>query len=262
MIRFLLKLPIFKRIIPSLSTKFYKFFKKNRNYFKVKNINFYLDFLDPIDRHMILYQEYESDQVSFLEEKMSQNSFAYFLDIGSNSGYYSFYFADKFKNIKIKAFEPNSDPYNRFKKTLEKNFFSNIEVFNFGLSDTDHKTQVRAMIKDGYTHSNTAIVYSGGKFEDKDFEIKDAYFKVGDDIFSFKNQMISIKIDVEGHEIYTLRGLINNLKDNKCLLLIEIPDPNYDEVDNFLNMIQYKKIFKSEQRSDYIYTNIKTFNGW
>ena len=55
--------------------------------------------------------------------------------------------------------------------------------------------------------------------------------------------------------------LINNLKDNKCLLLIEIPDPNYDEVDNFLNMIQYKKIFKSEQRSDYIYTNIKTFNG-
>ena len=93
MIRFLLKLPIFKRIIPSLSTKFFKFFKKNRNYFKIKNINFYLDFLDPIDRHIILYQEYESDQVFFLEEKMSQNSFAYFLDIGSNSGYYSFYFA-------------------------------------------------------------------------------------------------------------------------------------------------------------------------
>ena len=42
---------------------------------------------------------------------------------------------------------------------------------------------------------------------------------------------------------------------------IEIPDPNYDKVDNFLKMIQYKKIFKSKYRSDYIYTNIKTLKS-
>tara|TARA_B100001175_G_scaffold307189_1_gene306118 strand:+ start:526 stop:1311 length:786 start_codon:yes stop_codon:yes gene_type:complete len=261
MIRFLLKLPFFKRLIPSLSVKYFKIFKNNRNYFKVKNINFYLDFLDPIDRHIILYQEYENDQVNFLESKMKENPFTYFFDIGSNSGYYSFYFAKKFKNLKIKAFEPNIDPFNRFKKTLDKNSFQNIEVFNFGLSDTNQKTQVRAMIKDGYVHSNTAILYSGGKFDDKDFEIKEANFKIGDDIFSFKKEMLSIKIDVEGHEIYTLKGLINNLKNNQCLLLIEIPDPNYDKVDNFLKMIQYKKIFKSKYRSDYIYTNIKKLNS-
>tara|TARA_Y100000741_G_scaffold58577_1_gene40839 strand:+ start:936 stop:1721 length:786 start_codon:yes stop_codon:yes gene_type:complete len=261
MIRFLLKLPFFKRLIPSLSIKYFKIFKKNRNFFKVKNIFFYLDFLDPIDRHIILHQEYENDQVNFLENKMKEIPFTYFFDIGSNSGYYSFYFAKKFKNLKVKSFEPNIDPYNRFRKTLEKNSFKNIEVFNFGLSDMDQKTQVRAMIKDGYVHSNTAILYSGGEFNDKDFEIKDANFKIGDDIFSFKNEMLTIKIDVEGHEIYTLKGFINNLKNNQCLLLIEIPDPNYDKVDNFLKMIQYKKIFKSKYRSDYIYTNIKTLKS-
>ena len=69
--------------------------------------------------------------------------------------------------------------------------------------------------------------------------------------------MLAIKIDVEGHEIYTLKGLTNILKNNHCLLLIEILDPNYDKVDNFLKMIAYKKIFKSKRRSDYVYTNIK-----
>tara|TARA_B100000900_G_scaffold275376_1_gene235353 strand:- start:51 stop:839 length:789 start_codon:yes stop_codon:yes gene_type:complete len=259
MIKFLLKLPIFKRLIPSLGIKYFKFFKKNRNFFRIKNIDFYLDFLDPIDRQIILNKEYEDDQLIFLEDKMRQNSFSYFFDVGANSGYYSFYLARKFKDIQVKAFEPNIDPYNKFKKTLEKNFFQNIEVFNFGLSDTDQKTQVRSMIKDGLVHSNTAVVYSGGEFDPKKFEIKEANFKIGDNIFNLKDTMLSIKIDVEGHEIYTLRGLINNLKNNKCLLLIEILGPNYDKVHNFLNMINYKKIFKSKIRSDYIYTNIKTF---
>ena len=139
MIEFFAKLPILRRLIPSIGTKVLKLFKKNRGYFKIGEINFYLDFLDPIDRQIIIHKKYESDQVLFIEKQMEKISFDYFLDVGANSGYYSFYFANKFKNLKVIAFEPNFDAFNKFKKTLYKSTFKNIEVFNFGLSDKKKK---------------------------------------------------------------------------------------------------------------------------
>ena len=86
MIRFLVKLPIFKRLIPSIGIRVLRFFKKNRGYFKIGEINFYLDFLDPIDRQIILHKNYENDQVIFLEKEMEKNLFDYFLDVGANFG--------------------------------------------------------------------------------------------------------------------------------------------------------------------------------
>ena len=96
MIKFFLKIPLFKRLIPSLGIRISKLFNKNRGYYNIKSIIFYLDFLDPVDRQIILNKEYEQDAVNFLEDEMRKNFFSNFLDIGANSGYYSFYFAKKF----------------------------------------------------------------------------------------------------------------------------------------------------------------------
>lgn len=256
MIKHLVRLPFLKKLIPSIGIRYFRFFGKNKNYFKVNDIYFYLDFLDPIDREIILTHEYEGDQIIFLEEKMKQISFSYFLDIGSNCGYYSFYLASKFKDLKIKAYEPNIDAYNKFNKTLSKNSFKNIEIFNFGLSDSNQKTKIRSMIKDGFVQTNSSILYSNHQFNPEDFDVKEATFKAGDEVLTFNNEKLSIKIDVEGHEMYTLKGLTNNLINNKCLVLIEISERNYEEVHKLLNKFGYKNIFKSELRSDYIYTNI------
>lgn len=259
MIKFLIKLPFFKRLIPSLSIRYYKFLKKNKNFYKIGNINFYLDYLDPLDRQLILNKNYEYDQVSYLEQQMKKDNFSYFLDIGANSGYYSFYFTDKFKNLKIRAFEPNIDAFNKFKKTLSKNLFKNVEVFNFGLSNSERKVGIRSMIKNGFVQSNSAVLDNTHKFNEEDFEIKDAILKIGDKIFNFNQEKLCVKIDVEGHEIYTLRGLFNTLDQNKCLLLIEISDGNFENVNGFLSSIGYQNIFKSQYRSDYIYTNIQSY---
>ena len=113
MIRLFLNLPIFKRLIPSIGIKVLKLLNKNKSFYKVNNILFYLDFLDPIDRKIILYKEYEHDSVSFLEDQFAQHSILNFLDIGANSGYFSFYFAKKFKNLKVKAYEPNLEAFDQ-----------------------------------------------------------------------------------------------------------------------------------------------------
>jgi len=64
MIQFFAKLPILKRLIPSIGTRVLKLFKKNRGYFKIGEINFYLDFLDPFkdlenNSHMYFVHSYE-----------------------------------------------------------------------------------------------------------------------------------------------------------------------------------------------------------
>ena len=154
MIKFFLDLPIFKRLIPSIGIKLLKLLNKNKGYYKIKDILFYLDFLDPIDRKIILYKEYESDSVNFLENLFNQHSISHFLDIGANSGYYSIYFANKFKDLKVKAYEPNVVAFEKLKKTLSKCSLKNLEIFNYGLSNIEKKVKMITWYKHGYAKTN------------------------------------------------------------------------------------------------------------
>lgn len=255
MIQYFSKFPILKRLIPSVGIRVMRFFNKNRGYFKIGNINFYLDFLDPIDRQIIIYKKYEDDQVLFLEGIIKRICFDYFLDIGANCGYYSFYFANKFKNLNIKAFEPNIDAYKKLRNTLEKNLFLNIEIFNFGLSDFKKKVQMFCIKTHNHTHSNSQIFKKSDNYDLKNCKVFQANMEKGDDLMNCSNKKLIFKIDVEKHEIFTLKGLIKNLRNNKCIILIEIADSRFKEVNYFLHKINFYQIFKSKYRSDYIFSN-------
>ena len=137
MISFLVKLPIFNRLIPSISIKILKSIKKNRGFFKIGDSKMFLDFLDPIDRELILHQEYEKEEISILIGLIKKHSVNYFFDIGSNCGYYSIQLGKIFERLKILSFEPNEEAYFKFNKTLSinQNISEKITLHNFGLSD-------------------------------------------------------------------------------------------------------------------------------
>ena len=256
MIEYFAKLSFLKRFISSIGKRTLKILGKNRGYFNINGIYFFLDFLDPIDREIIINKKYEHDQVMFIENEMKKNLFSYFLDIGSNSGYYSFYFANKFKNLKILSFEPNFEAFYKLKKTLKKNSFNNIKIFNFGLSNKKTNVYMKSMIKNGFVHSNSSILNNLREFKDKNFKIFESNLRVGDHEIKLKNKRLLIKIDVEGHEIFVLKGLIKNLNQNKCLILIEIGDNKFNKVNNFMIKNHFKLLFKSKLRSDYVYSNL------
>ena len=254
MIKFIIKFPVFKRLIPSLGIKILKLLNKNRGYYNIKNIIFYLDFLDPVDRQIILNKEYEQDAVNFLEDKMRKNFFSNFLDIGANSGYYSFYFAKKFPDLKIQAFEPNIDAYDKFLKTILKNSFKNVEISNFGLSNINNKVKMITWFKHGIAKTNSIIL---DKSHDvRNSKIFEANLKVGDEIIKIRNKKIVLKIDVEGHELSVLDGLKSLLKKNNSLILIEIADEKFEKVNKYLSEKNFRIIFKSKYRLDYVYSNL------
>ena len=215
----------------------------------------YLDFLDPIDREIILFKEFEKIELDFLLNQIRKNNINYFLDVGANCGFYSLNIANELSNIKIFSFEPNYEAYFKFSKSLEKNFelSKKINLQNFGLSNKSSKLKMQSMIKFGYPQTGgTSIINNNTKNNNYQFF---GDFKTGDDCINLNQKNIAIKIDVEGHELNVLNGLEKTLKLNKCILQIEIFKNNFDKVHNLLTSTGYKNFYKLEKRSNYFYSN-------
>lgn len=255
MISKLIKLPILKRLIPSILIRLLKILNKNRGYFKVNSFEMFLDFLDPIDREIILSQEFESQEINFLINQIKLNSINYFLDVGANCGYYSLKISKEVPNIKILSFEPNIEAYSKFSKTLKKNLnlSKKIKLENFGLSDMAAKLKMQSMLKHGYAQTGGSSIINKN-LNSKNFTFF-ADFKVGDDYLKLSDEKISIKIDVEGHELNVLKGIKNIIKKNQCILQIEVFTKNFEKVDNFLLSFGYTKFYEVKNRSNYFYKN-------
>ena len=83
----------------------------------------------------------------------------------------------------------------------------------------------------------------------------EADFKIGDEVLKLNNQKLAIKIDVERHELSVLKGFVNLLNNNDCLIQIEIFEKNFKEVDQFLKENKFSKISSFDKRSNYFYSN-------
>ena len=255
MISKLIKFPLLKRIIPSLSIRFLRLLNKNRGYFKINQFKMFLDFLDPIDREIILSQEFEKQEIDFLINQIKYNNINYFIDVGANCGYYSLIISNEISNIKVLAFEPNIEAYSKFSKSLKENIdlSKKITLENFGLSNLSAKLKMQSMIKFGYAQTGgTSIINENENTKNFTFF---ANFKIADNFIKLTNEKISIKIDVEGHELNVLEGMKNIIKKNKCILQIEVFKKNYEKLDNFLKLLGYKKTYEVKDRSNYFYSN-------
>ena len=261
MLNILSKISILNKLISSLGIRLLKLLNKNRGYYKINGINMFLDFLDPIDREIIITKEYEIKEISKLTKLIDDNKTNYFIDIGANCGFYSLNISSKFKDLNILAFEPNIDAYQKFKKTIEGNIdkFQNIKIYNYGLSDKKSKLKMRSKIKHGYVQTGGSTIHDGETYND--VSIYDADFELGDEKLKFINSNLAIKIDVEGHEFSVLLGLKKLLTNNKCILQIEIFNDNFEKSNNFLVNNNFKKIseIKSNINStykNYFYSNV------
>ena len=252
MIKFLVKLPILKRLIPSLGIRLLSILKKNRGYFKINNIKMFLDFLDPIDRQIILTEEYENDEFLIFSKYIKENSINNFIDIGANCGFYTFHLLNI---LNVFAFEPNLEAYEKLEKTLKKNntFKDKVKLYPFGISDKNSVLKMKTKVKFGYVQTGGSSV--SNPIEEEGHELFQADFKIGDEVLKLNNQKLAIKIDVERHELSVLKGLINLINNNDCLIQIEIFEKNFKEVDQFLKDNKFSKISSFDERSNYFYSN-------
>ena len=255
MIKYLIKIPILKRLIPSLGIRLLKILKKNRGFFNIDGFKMYLDFLDPIDRAIILNKTYEIEEINILTKLIRNNSVTKFIDIGANCGFYSFKFA--MQNLEVFAFEPNLEALLKMNNTIIKNqnLKDKIKIFSYGISDINSKMQMRSMVKHGYTQTGGSSLTVNESFKNNKYKIYEAEFKIGDEILKFKKNNIAIKIDVEGHELNVLKGIQDLLKSNNCIIQIEIFKENFNLVNSFLLEKNFILVDQFKERANYFYSN-------
>ena len=252
--KILKKIPLIKRIYPSLMKIFYK---NKKIKFKFFDVNLEGNFSEPMDKEMFLFNNYENFQIKFLINNIKKYDSNYFLDVGANSGIYSLIIGDKFHKIKIKSFEPVKKTLVKFKNNLKLNKkLKNIKLYKFGLSNKTSKLLMKAKVRDGYVQSSG---YGVVKKEDnlKNLHTESHFFKIGDNIIKLKNKNISIKIDAEGHEYEVLHGLKNLLNFNRIFLQIEIFNKNFNKTNKYLKKHKFKFLnsIYNDGKTDYYYKN-------
>ena len=260
--KLLLKIPIIRRLYPSLLRRLLKLFKLNRRLWKIKDFKMYLDFLDSVDREIILKNEYEPKQIDYFLMHAKNNKINQIIDVGSNCGYFSFYMANNISDANIYAFEPIPEVYSRFTVTIKasrKKIRDKIKLLNLGLSDKKSTVTMALPIKNNFIGTGGARFVDINYYPTDNEFIKQVEFQKGDDLFTSINQTWGLKIDVEGHELNTLKGMEKFLLANKVFIQIEIFDENFDVVNAYLLMKNFSVVsqIKDSSKTDYFYSNFK-----
>lgn len=177
-----------------------------------------------------------------------------FVDVGANQGEFTLYACSKLTKGKVLAFEPTSYQLGLLRTNIELNHFNNVEVNNYGLYQEEAKLEVYTSY-DTSIHSGTNEGLSSLYKSETRQEIEEVIdLKVFDTEYYEKLSRVDVvKIDVEGAELFVLKGMINSLKKFKPLLLIEMNKKTFQDagytmgdVVHFLEDLNYKpyKLFR------------------
>ncbi|MBK9637345.1 MAG: FkbM family methyltransferase [Bacteroidetes bacterium] len=224
--RRILKLPIFEQFLvlisQNLHTSFvqklvppnYLYKKETFRLVKRNGINFKLDISNVIDHSYYFYLEKPEYHSIILKIQSAQ----VILDIGSNIGNSSLYFASLNSSAKIISFEPHPNSYKKAIENIKLNNFSNIEIINIGLGQQKMTTKLYEV--DEYNSGMNRILPDnfGSPYKLVELDILDDVLKR-----KLIDHVDFIKIDVEGYELSVLSGSIETLK-SKPLLFIEIDE--------------------------------------
>jgi FkbM family methyltransferase len=216
---------LFKAIsaVPQLKYRFYKklgqWADKNKDSDFLSSSNgakMLLNLNDAVQRHIFIYGYYEPVETKFwLHYSKKQNVI---FDIGANVGYYSLIAATQLPKGRIFAFEPITKTYNRAKKNIELNKFTNIELNQLAMSATNGQLSLNIgnVHNWGMSSINTHDHLSG--------ETQVVTCKTVDSFIRDKNlqELNLVKIDVEGSEMEVLKGMQTTLQTLKPTLLVEV----------------------------------------
>jgi len=138
------------------------------------------------------------------------------VDIGANTGYYTLRLSSHVgKKGKIIAIEADPTSCNILKQNCELNNFSNVEIKNLAILDSNKQV----ILHQDKTHSGISSISAKDydKSKTNDLLIQATTL---DNLLKNRFQKIDwIKIDVEGAELAVLKGSIKTLKNTKNILI-------------------------------------------
>ena len=170
---------------------------------------------------------YEKNVIYWLDKLFDKLDKPVFYDIGANIGYYSIRYCD-FAD-RIYSFEPVKTTFDLLVENIRLNNLKNVGVFNLGISDQSGKRQINL-----YSSSGNNSLFSRSIPNDIDLKKigdQEVELKILDDLV-FNSKILPpgiMKIDVEGSELFVLKGAEKTISKFKPVLLIEYSKATSDD---------------------------------
>jgi FkbM family methyltransferase len=185
--------------------------------FKSSNIKFQCTNNDkrlaPFDA--LNFASYEADELDMQLELINPNSTI--LDIGGNYGWYALHVAKKYPNAKIFSFEPIPNTFLHLNKNISLNGLSNIQTYNFGLSDEEGEF---LFYYDPELSVNASLQNVSAK--DSIITVKCSVNTLDNFWKGSKSPIDFIKCDVEGVELLAFKGGLETIRKDLPIIFTEM----------------------------------------
>ena len=167
------------------------------------------------------------------------------IDVGAYSGVYSIYCAKKHSAV-CYAFEPNPLMYGRLNENITlNNAQRHIHAMNFGLSNERAKLPF-------YTSPSTLLT-SAGSFQPSRRKPRKQQLEVEvyDDLPLSVLSVDLIKIDVEGYELKVISGMVETIKRDRPIMIVEcLGEKELNECDQLLiEQLGYERVACLDERN-------------
>ena len=163
------------------------------------------------------------------------------LDIGANIGQNTVYYSDL--ATKVHAYEPVPQFFDVLSMNVAANSCSSVVLHQVGIGDTTHMSRLKIM-KKNIGHSRILA----DREKESDQEITIETIALDDD--PIVGNIDFIKMDIEGYEVYALRGMQSLLAAHRPILQIECMESNLSvhdfttqDIITFLSSFGYVPVF-------------------
>lgn len=161
------------------------------------------------------FGDHEKDELQMIRRFLKKDSIV--LDIGANIGWYSLNLAKDVPEGCIMAFEPIPKTYQYLKKNIAINGIKNVELYNFGLSDKEGESVFY------YDSTLSGAASLRDLHEDREkIKVKCRVKRIDDFINGISPKIDFIKCDVEGAEIFVIKGGLKTIKRHLPILFLEM----------------------------------------
>ena len=196
------------------------------NEFGIESLDFKMEFHFSNMDDCLLYDRfsegeyYENEVTNYILKNFKKGMS--FLDVGANLGYFTLLAASLSETGTVWSIEANPRVYAELRRNVEINDFKNVKLFNIAAGDK--KSVVKMDLKSGlYSHGTITYEKTSRLLDKGDIDVE------MERLDSIVNADLDfIKMDIEGSEGITLRGMSNLFSNRIWKNLIVEFSPSYD----------------------------------
>jgi len=181
-----------------------------------------LDMNSFLDSYVYVHGGYESKNIRHMQRLIQQRRCTDFVDVGANIGLYCLPIGRLPQVQAVHAFEPDPRNYAQLLGNLFLNdLLAKVHVHHCALSDMSGEadffpSRFSARGDAGLMNAGTSSLEFDPERHRPTDRLRTPVHK-GDDVLLFQDRELAIKIDVEGHELAVLRGMLRILRETVVL---------------------------------------------